>query len=306
MLNEFEKKIYKFIKNYNIYEKYDKILLAISGGKDSMSLLKVMYKISKIMNLEIGVAHFNHKLRKESEEEKIFVEEEAKKLKIKYYYGEANEKNYKNIELSARNMRYDFLFDIAKKNNYNKIATAHHMSDLVETIIYRLSRGTGIYGVSGLLPINEMLTRPMLTVTLKEIINYVTIDNVKYKIDKSNFENNYSRNRIRNKILPELELINDNFENNFFKFARIAWEYRQQVENEYLKRIHQNENKFYFDIKKDIFDEEVLRLFFLRCKQYPPNYEETKKIIKMGSKKSKQFKGIKIEKNKNTLIIERE
>jgi tRNA(Ile)-lysidine synthase len=271
-----------------------------------MSLLKVMHRISKIMNLEIGVAHFNHKLRKESEEEKIFVEKETKKLKIKYHYSEANEENYKNIELSARNMRYDFLFDVAKKNNYNKIATAHHMNDLVETIIYRLSRGTGIYGVSGLLPVNEMLTRPMLTVTLKELINYVTINNVKYKIDKSNFENNYSRNRIRNKILPELNLINDNFENNFFKFAKIAWEYRKQIEVEYKKRVHQKENKYYFDIKNDIFDEEILRLFFLKCNHYPPNYEETKKLIKMRSKKSKKFKNIKIEKNKNILVLERE
>ena len=221
-------------------------------------------------------------------------------------YAKRIDKKYKNIELSARNMRYDFLFDVSKKYNYKKIATAHHMNDLVETIIYRLSRGTGIYGISGLLPVNEILTRPMLTVTLKELINYVTINNVKYKIDKSNFENKYSRNRIRNEILPHLKEINDNYENNFFKFAKIAWEYRKQVEYEYKQRVHKKENKYYFDIKKDIFDEEILRLFFLRFKYYPPNYEETKKLINMGSKKHKRFKDILITKNKNTLVIERE
>ncbi|MGM0640596.1 MAG: tRNA lysidine(34) synthetase TilS [Thermotogota bacterium] len=305
MLNEFEKKIYKFIKNYNIYQKYDKILIAVSGGKDSMCLLNVMKKISTIMKLKIAVVHFNHKLRVESEEEKFFVEQETKKLDLEFYYSEADVKKYKNIENSARKMRYDFFLKVFRENNFNKIATAHHMDDLVETILYRLSRGTGLYGIAGLLPVNEMLTRPMLTVTLKELINYVTINNVKYKTDKTNFDVKYSRNRIRNNILPELKKVNENFEKNIFRFAKIAWGYRKQVEREYKNRVHEKENVYYFDIKEDVFDEEILRLFFLKNKFYPPNYEETKKLIKMKSKKSKKFKNILVSKNKNTLIIER-
>jgi len=226
-------------------------------------------------------------------------------LGFKFYYSEADLKRYENVENSARKMRYEFFLKTLRENDFNKIATAHHMNDLVETILYRLSRGTGIYGIAGLLPVNEMLTRPMLTVTLKELINYVTINNVKYKTDKTNFDVKYSRNRIRKNILPELNKVNENFENNFFKFAKIAWDYRKQVENEYIKRVHKKENKYYFDIKEDIFDEEILRLFFLKNQFYPPNYEETKKLIKMKSKKYKQFKKIIISKNKNTLIIER-
>lgn len=305
MLNTFEKKIYKFIKNYNIYKNYDKILIAVSGGKDSMCLLNVMTKISKIMNFELGVAHFNHKLRNESENEKELVRRETEKLNLKFHYGEADTNKYKNIENSARKMRYEFLFRILKEKKYNKIATAHHMDDLVETIIYRLSRGTGIYGIAGLLPVNETLTRPMLTVTLKELINYVTINNVKYKTDQTNYDIKYSRNRIRINVLPELKIINENYENNFYKFSKIAWDYRKQVEYEYENRVHEKENKYYFNIKNDLFDEEILRIIFLKNNMYPPNYEETKKMINMKSKRSKKFKKLNIIKNKKTLIIER-
>lgn len=307
-LNSFEKKIFNFIKTYKIFKKCDKILIAVSGGKDSMTLLNVLYKISKINDYKLGVAHFNHKIRKESEHEEKFVEEYVNKFGLEYHYGNFDIIRYSedskiSIEQAAREKRYEFLFNIQKEFKYDKIATAHHLNDVTETLIYRLLRGTGIYGLSGLMPVNEKLTRPMLTVTLKDVEDYVTINKVEHVVDSSNFSLEYTRNKIRHKIIPEFDGIFDNYENNILTLQKILWEYRNTVEKEFKKRVKYEKNEYIYEIKGDIFDSEILRLIFMKNKNYPPNYEETKKIINMGSKKQRKIYNFLIFKNKRHLHI---
>lgn len=307
LLEKIEKNVFNLIKKYKIFNKNDKILIAVSGGKDSMVLLHIMSKLSKLLNYHLGVVHFNHKLRNISDEEQIFVEKISNDYKIPFFskkeYIKEKSKIYKmSLEETARLRRYKFFNEILNENQFNKIATAHHSNDIVENIIYRLTRGTGIYGLGGMLPIDNYYAKPMLKLNLQDIINYVTINNIKYMDDESNFELDFDRNRIRHNISPELKILNENYTNNFFKFTEISWKYRNTCEIFFEKRSLIKNNKYYFQLNGDIFDGEIIRLFFIKNNRYPPNMIETEKIINMKIKGKRQIKGIEIIKISKDLL----
>ncbi|WP_232521153.1 tRNA lysidine(34) synthetase TilS [Tepiditoga spiralis] len=307
-LNKIEKKVFNFIKTYKIFKKYDKILIAVSGGKDSMMLLHLLNKIAPLMELTLSVAHFNHKIRRESDYEEEFVKKECEILGIKFYSNSGDVIGYSNknkigIEEAARKLRYDFLFNTLNDISYNKIATAHQGGDLLETVIYRITRGSGIYGIGGLTPVNEKLTRPMLIVTLKDVLKYVTINNVKYVNDPSNLSVEYARNRIRHNVISELYKINSNVEENVLRLVETVWEYRNTVDIEFKKRVKFKENTYIFKLYEDIFDAEVLRKIFLINGTYPPNMEETKKILRMKSSGERFITPLKIVKKKDELFV---
>ncbi|HOG33744.1 MAG TPA: tRNA lysidine(34) synthetase TilS [Petrotogaceae bacterium] len=308
-LSEIERKIFQFIKDYEIFKKCDKILIGVSGGKDSMTLLNIMYKLSKLSGYQLGVAHFNHKLRKESDKEQEFVRSYCEGLSVPFFTAEGDvigycSKNKKTIETGARELRYEFLYEILRKYGYNKIATAHHASDLAETVIYRLSRGTGIIGMGGLSPVNGKVTHPMLTVTLKEILDYVTINNVKHVNDSSNEDKKYTRNAIRLDILPVLENINPKYDENILRFCQIVWSYKEQVEKIYDERVSETGEVYEFKLRYDFFDSEVLRMIFLKNGKYPPNYEESCKIISMKNGGRRKFGNIVIKRKKDSLTLQ--
>ncbi len=307
-LNKIEKKIFYFIKTYHIFKKYDKILIGVSGGKDSVVLLNSLIKISKLNNYEIFAAHFNHKYRKNSDIDELFVKKLCAENNIPLFIKSADVKKIsldrkESFEECARKLRYEFFFDILKENNLNKIATAHNLSDLVETIIFRISRGSGIYGSCGMEPVNDLLTKPMLTVTLKEAYEYVTINNIEYVEDETNDSLKYTRNRIRHKILPELSEINEKFENNYLKFAQNIWKYRHHCETLFYERTKKVNDSLVIELKNDFFDSEILRLFFLKNSYYPPNMEETEKIIRMRNSGTRIFNNYILRKQKNNIVI---
>ena len=309
VLQDFEKKIFKFIKDYKIFNKYDKILLGVSGGKDSISLLNCMSKLSQIYKLEIAVAHLNHGMREEAPRDEDFVRQTCKKLNVPFFvekkevFKYASEKKV-GVEEAGRDLRYDFFSRTLKELNYDKIATAHHMDDLAETIIYRIIRGTGIYGLAGMVPLEGVLAKPMLCVSLEEIENYVTINNIPYVEDKYNYSLEYSRNKIRYEISPKMKEINPSFQKSFFRLASTVWEYRDEVEKKFNERVHKtDENSYKIKLENDFFDSEVLRLTFLKFQKYPPNMEETKKVLLMKNKGYRNLKGLKIVKEKDFLIV---
>lgn len=306
---EFE--VLKFIRKYNMYSPGDKVLLGISGGRDSMVMLDIMYKLKDILKIEIGVAHFNHSLRKEADSEEEFVKNETLKRKLPFYSKKEDVKGYAKehkigIEEAARTLRYSYFKRILEKENYNKIAIAHYSRDLSETVVYRLIKGTGIYGIGGLLPINENVTRPILILNFENLEKYVTINNVNYVIDQSNFDTKYTRNKIRHKILPYFKEINEEYENAIFRFAEITWEYRQFVENIFNYRVEIDKNKHILFLKNDFIDNEILRLVFLKLNKLPPSKEETEKLLKMKSKGIRKINGLIIIKNKDKLEISKE
>ena len=230
----------------------DKVVVAISGGPDSMGLLDLLWEIKKRKNINIIVAHVNHKLRKESEEEKDFVEDYAKKKKLIYEYMEIKEYGHDNLENDARNKRYEFFKSLVNKYKAQYLMTAHHGDDLIETIMMRLVRGSSIKGYSGFKKEVDMgsykLIRPLITVTKADILQYLENKNLKYYIDKSNNSLVYTRNRYRKKVLPFLKKEEPNVHLKFLKFS----EELEQASNFINERVK--------EILKDIKNKEGIQI----------------------------------------------
>jgi len=218
MLLEFEKKISDFIKAETQAATGGKILLAVSGGADSTALLYVMcaLRTEGVLKGEFLCAHINHLLRgNESDEDEDFVIAQAGKMKIPVITRRINVRKFAlenklSIETSARQLRMEALLDIARANEYRFIATAHHKDDNAETVIQRLSRGTGIRGLGGIWPERNFgegisFVRPLLCASREEIIKYLKQRNLEWRQDRTNEDCSYRRNFIRHRLIPSLQ-----------------------------------------------------------------------------------------------------
>ncbi len=194
----------------------DKLVVAVSGGPDSMCLLTVLHnlkeKFKEVYNIEYSliVAHVNHMIRKESEDEKEYVENNCKRLNIPFYYLKKDVVNLSKLhkmseETYGRKIRYEFLNEVLQKENAQKIVTAHNANDDVETILLNLLRGCGLKGLTGIEFEYKNIIRPLLTIEKKEIMEYNMFQNLNPCIDKTNFELICKRNKVRNVLIPELE-----------------------------------------------------------------------------------------------------
>ena len=241
-LDDILKKLDKTIKEN------ETLITATSGGPDSMALLSLLIKLSKTKKITIICAHVNHNLRKESQEEAIMVEKYAnesnlifEKMEINHYEG--NTENY------ARTQRYNFFEKLIKKYNATYLLTAHHGDDLTETILMRMVRGSSLKGYSGFQEItdkgNYKIYRPLITKTKDELLNYVKTNNIPYAVDKTNFSEEYTRNRYRLNILPILKKENKSVHLKFLKFSETLKLYDDHINkeaNEKLNKVYQNNN----------------------------------------------------------------
>lgn len=224
MRNLNEKNIIELIENEveeniireALIENGDKLVVAVSGGPDSMCLLTTLFhlqeELKKEHNIEYSliVAHVNHMIREESESEKKYVEDVCKKLNLPFYYLKKDVKKLSkedkmSEEAYGRKVRYDFFNEVLKKENAQKIVTAHNANDDVETILLNLFRGTGLKGLTGIEFRYKNIIRPLITVEKKDIMEYNNLQNLDPCIDKTNFELICTRNKIRNVLIPELE-----------------------------------------------------------------------------------------------------
>lgn len=249
-----EQKILETIKKYNLIEKDDKIVVGVSGGPDSICLLHMLNKIKEKMNFSIYVAHINHMIRKEADEETEYVQKFCNMQGIKCYIKKIDvkkeaEKQKKGTEETGRQIRYEFFDEVLKQTNSNKIATAHNMNDNAETIVMNILRGSGISGLKGIEPIrNNKYIRPLINISREEIEQYCEINKLNPKIDKSNNENIYTRNKIRNVIIPYIKKeFNPNFVKTLKRLSELATE-----ENQYLNEITKKEyNKIKIEKKEN-------------------------------------------------------
>lgn len=229
------KTVQSFCKSNNFDLENKSILVATSGGVDSMVLVDILLQINAISNQKIkkiGIAHCNFSLRgQESDEDEEFIKNYAQDNKhgknipfhsIKFNTKQLAAEQQKSIQLIARELRYDFFENISLENGYDFVATAHHLSDSLETSIYHLSKGTGIAGMRGILPKRKVLNhystqiiRPLLCITKEEIRNYANQNNLKWREDASNQTEKYKRNFIRHQIIPRLKEINPDTEKTF-------------------------------------------------------------------------------------------
>lgn len=252
-----------------------RIGLAVSGGVDSMVMLDIFRRIKENCNLDIVVLHYNHKWRKGSLKDAKVVKKYCETYKLPFIYKEATGAVIKKEDV-ARTQRYGFLEKSARQYRLQTICTAHHMDDQIETILFRLCRGTGFKGV---LPIKEykalgkgiQLCRPLLGFAKDEILQYAKIHNISYVQDKTNADINYKRNLIRNKIIPNLKLINLCADFNIYQFAKLS-QTQSLICEEYcrklLKKIAISSNKLnrkkFSDLNSDI--QEMLIYWFMTWK----------------------------------------
>ncbi|MDR0754290.1 MAG: tRNA lysidine(34) synthetase TilS [Prevotellaceae bacterium] len=206
---EFEKNIEKLgVSKHN-----DKILLAISGGIDSV----VMANLFFAAKFNVAIAHCNFSLRgKASDDDADFVEAFAKSHEIMFHSIKFDTENYAHrqkisIEMAARELRYEWFENICKQYNYSKTAIAHNKNDAVETFFLNLVRGTGIKGLLGITAKTETIIRPLLFASRKQIENHANKHNIAFCTDETNSSNKFVRNRIRNNIISEFEIINPVF-----------------------------------------------------------------------------------------------
>ena len=234
-------KVIEFLTKKLKLEKGDVIVLGNSAGPDSMCLFDVLLTLKDKYDLKIICAHVNHNVRKESKEEKEFLEKYANEKSILFESMTIEKYADDNFESVARKIRYNYFFSLVKKYNAKYLMTAHHGDDLVETILMRLVRGSSLKGYSGFPLVTKMddfsLVRPLLFVTKDEIKEYDDSHNVPYVIDKSNFNKKYTRNRYRHDILPLLKNENPNVHEKFFKFSETLLEYDNYINHEIEKNI---------------------------------------------------------------------
>jgi len=218
MLSTFEKKVGEFIKVCAAFGTADKILLSVSGGADSIALLHVMSALQAagVIRAELLCAHINHQLRgAEADGDEVFVVKQAGILKLSVITRRIDVRGYASkrklsIETAARELRIEELVDIAKANGCSWVATGHQKNDNAETVLQRLSRGTGIRGLGGIWPVRDFgdgisFVRPLLCVSRGEIVEYLKGRGLQWREDRTNVNCTYRRNYIRHRLLPELQ-----------------------------------------------------------------------------------------------------
>ena len=203
-------KIQSYIQQHNLANSGTPVILACSGGVDSMVLADVLLKL----NHKIAIAHCNFQLRgNESDADEKFVEAFAKKNDLTFYSVKFETKLFKksndlSTQMAARQLRYDWLEKIRKEHGYHAIATAHHLDDQLETILLNFTKGTGIKGLTGMQPKNGFVIRPLLEISKQEITGYAQENKIDFREDSSNASDDYQRNLIRHTVIPDLQKIN--------------------------------------------------------------------------------------------------
>ncbi len=229
-------KVVKTILDYNMTADNKNIVVGFSGGADSVCLLHVLYSLKEKLNLNIFACHLNHMLRgKESDRDEEFCKFFCQKLGISLEISCVNvsneaKKQNKSIELCAREIRYNFFNDCSKKHNAI-IATAHTMSDSMETVVFNIMRGTSLKGICGIPPCRDNIIRPLINFTREEVEEYCKENNLTYVTDSTNLSDDYSRNFIRHNIIPLLKEKSGNFNIAFSHMTKTL-----SNDNDYLEK----------------------------------------------------------------------
>ena len=250
-----KEKVIETIKKNKLIINGDKVVLGVSGGPDSISMLNVLREIKeeKIIEYEIVVAHINHLIREEAIEDEEYVKNYCEKNKIKCYIKridvqELAQNKKIGTEEAGRRARYEFFDEVLKKTNSNKIAIAHNKNDKIETIIMHMLRGSGLSGLVGIEPMRDnKYIRPLIECDRGEIEEYCEKEKLEPRIDKTNFENDYTRNKIRNIVIPYIKKeFNPNIIETMNRLSEVATE-----EEVYMNKIvKQTYEKILFDVKE--------------------------------------------------------
>jgi len=306
-------KVNKTIKKYNLLSLNDKIIVAVSGGADSIALLLFLNSLREKYNLKLSIAHFNHQIRgKEADRDSWFVKKIGKNLGLPFVLEKKDVPAYAtrkklSLEEAARILRYKFLEEVANKEKAKKIALAHNKDDQIETVLMHFLRGSGSRGLGGM-PIERKISeevnliRPLIETSRQEILIFLKQKKAEFIEDSSNKKTIYLRNRIRQHLIPYLEKYNPKIKQILFNFAETIRE-----ENEYLEVVCQEmfERVACYEKKKIILDVDKLLNFhpalkkrILRCA-----IKTVKGNVKEISYKHWQDLNLLIKKKKGSLVL---
>lgn len=255
-----EKQVEETIKKFNMLEKGDKVVVGVSGGPDSMTLLKILISLKEKYSLTLFVAHVNHMIRENAKIDEEYVKEFCKENNIECFIKrsdvvEKSQKEKKGLEEAGREVRYNFFNEVLKNTNSNKIAIAHNSNDNAETIIMNAIRGTGISGLKGIEPKRDEFIRPLIETSREMIEEYCKQNNVNPRHDESNDDNTYTRNKTRNIVIPYIKKeYNPNIVSTLKRLSEIVRENEEflkiEVEKQYNEIIISEGNKIIYDLKK--------------------------------------------------------
>ena len=231
------KKVNQTIEKYKLLKKGERVVVALSGGPDSVALLTVLAPIAKALDLSLIIAHFNHGLRgTESDEDERFSRDLSEKMGLAFVSGKMDQiKGKKGIspEDFYRRKRYDFLNKISEDYQAQKIALGHNLQDQAETVLLNILRGSGLEGLKGFLPMRDgKFIRPLIEISRREIISFLNEAGIPYRQDSSNKNNKYLRNQVRSELIPYLkETFNPKIEENLAQMAEIL-----RTEDEFIRQ----------------------------------------------------------------------
>ena len=303
-------------KKYNLIESNDIIVVGFSGGPDSVFLVEMLKKLQHFFNFKIYLVHINHLLRGEdADSDENFSFEYAKKNNLEIFIKRIPVKEIvkevgKTLEEVGREERYKFFSEIYEKVGATKIATAHNKDDQIETFLFRLIRGTSLQGLEGIKIKNNNVIRPISEIYKKDILEYLNKNEIQYKIDKTNFENEFTRNSIRLDLIPFIEeRYNIKFKDKIFSLIK---EIRENNQNNSLNLSDytDSENRIILEKTKFLsnFDKKNLLSLFLNKKNIEVNrnkIDEISSLIKSnGTKKIDLDKSYRIVKDYTYLYIE--
>lgn len=286
-----EEKVRKTIREYNLIEKNDSIVVGVSGGPDSMTLLSILLKLKEEFNLKIYVAHVNHMLRENAIKDEEYVKEFCEKNNIEIFIKKANiseiaQKEKIGLEEAGRNVRYNFFEEVLKKTESNKIAIAHNLNDKVETIIMNTLRGSGVSGLKGIEAKRKKYIRPLIEIERYEIEKYCIENKINPRHDESNDENTYTRNKIRNIVIPYIKNeFNPNIIKTLNRLSEIIKEEDEYVQSETEKIFKEilltdEKNKIEFDPREFNEQEKVIQknLILLAIKKVKGSTQGIEKV----------------------------
>ena len=328
MINMLKEQVLNTIKKYDLINENDKIICGVSGGPDSICMLDILKDLKEEIRFELIVCHVNHLIREEAISDEEYVVNYCKVNNIKYYVKRIDVKKYadnnkQGTEEAGRNVRYEFFEEILQKEGANKIAIAHNKNDKIETIIMNMLRGSGISGLKGIEPKREnKYIRPLIETERTSIEEYCEKNNLQPRIDKTNFINDCTRNKIRNIVIPYIKNeFNPNIINTMDRLSSIIEEenrYLEKITIDVFEKLKIKEEKGHLVLKLKEFNKQDIvikkRLILYAINKTIGNVQNIEKvnindIIKLcekniGNKYLMPNKNIKILVNKNQIFFE--
>ena len=276
----------KAINEYKMLENVSTVVVGLSGGADSVCLLHVLNLLKNDCNLNLIAAHVNHGIRgEEAENDAIFSMNFAESLNVHFSLLKANcveeaEESGETLEEAGRRIRYDF-FDMLCEDETYVIATAHNSNDNLETVVFNITRGSALSGAKGIPPKRDNIIRPLIFCTREEIEGYCKENNLSFVTDSTNLSDDYTRNRIRHNVLPELQKVNSNVVEAFTRFSesvRLDNSYLDSVAENALKTAEINEFSYNAEVINELHPSIKNRVIIKAINNFSKELPDSKKI----------------------------